>query len=125
MAWKGRKQDVAITSGAAQTVETVSIHEGASTFVVDISNQNHKALDAFQVQIGVSDAQLFTVASAASDYTTSIQWPLKGCSVDLTTLAKNTRGLLVMDVLGINQVRLKASSATGSDTNLDVYWRQR
>ena len=126
-AWKGKLDTVAITAaGVSDTVATIPIVEGCTNLWVEIENAAHKALDKFYVWIKPhSDASFHLIANAASDYSTQMQLPIKGCSQQFMTLAKSTAGLMWLDVKGLNQVKLTASSTTGSDTTVDVKWQMR
>ncbi|HUX01425.1 MAG TPA: hypothetical protein VMY35_10650 [Phycisphaerae bacterium] len=104
---------------------TVPIRKGASRLWAGFTNSADKLLDAFQVQVQAGDsdtAPWATIANAASDYTTSVQWPIMGCDVDLTTLAKSSSGTIALEVRGLQNVRFKASAGASSDTTLSYFW---
>jgi len=124
-AWKGKTAATLISKTLDTVLDTIYIREGASTLWAEVENSADKALDAFVTAVSPhSDASFHTVASAAADYTTGIEFPFKGCSVDMTTLAKSTTGLICMDVKGIYGVRFTAGTAT-SDTYLTLKWMVR
>ena len=128
MQWLGSKIGVSVlSSGAgATTIDTIYPYQGASTLWLEVSNYNHKALAGFQVEYRPhTDATFYAVASTATDYTTSIQWPIIGCSAGLTTLAKDTAGLIAMDIKGIDAIRFKAFSGASSDTIVSLKWMVR
>ena len=119
------KGAVLISDDSTSTFLTVPIRKGASKLWAGFTNSADKLLDAFQVdvQAGTSDtAPWATVANAASDYTTSIQWPIRGCDTDLTVLAKSSSGTIAMDVRGLQNVRFKASAGASSDTTVTYHW---
>ena len=126
-AWKGKLDTVAITAaGVSDTVATISIVEGSQNLWIEVENAAHKELDKFYVFIKPhSDASFHLIANAGSDYSTKMQLPLKGTDQQFMTLAKSTAGLMWMDVKGLNQVKLTASSGSGSDTTVDVKWQMR
>jgi hypothetical protein len=76
-------------------------------------------LTGFEVHAqSATDADFVPFLAVASDYT-SPQGILIGASGDLTTLAANTAGWLLMDVSGIATLRLKAN---GTNAPLAVKW---
>jgi len=128
MQWLGKKTGIAVLStlAGATTLDTIYPYQGASMMWLEVSNLNHKALAGFSVEYRPhEDGTFYAVASIATDYTSVIQWPIIGCSIGLTTLAKNTSGLLAMDVKGVDAVRFKAFSGTVSDTVVALKWRVR
>jgi len=119
------KGSAVIPDDSTSTFLTVNVRKGASRLWVGLTNSADKGLDVFTVavQAGASDtAPYATVANATSDYTTSIQWPVMGCSTDLTTLAKSSEGTIALDVRGLQNVRFQASAASASDTTVSYYW---
>ena len=125
-AWKGTIADVSVVSDVTGTITTIPIREGASQLWIEVLNSAHKAFDAFQLQLGpYSDTTFHTIASLPSDFTTSAVWPIRNTSVDPTTLALSTNTVIGMDCRGLSQVRIKGSSAAGSDTTVTVNWSMR
>ena len=127
MAWEG-KGSAAISDTAAATFLTIPIRQGAERLWASFTNGSGGKLDAFQVDIrsgGSDTAPYMTIANAASDYTTNIQWPILGCSVDLVTLAVSASAGLAMDIKATQSIRFKASCAASSDTTLAYYWSVR
>ena len=123
-AWKGKVENVAITSDTAQTLVTISIREGASVLWAEIDNNGPSALDEFNVQVSVNSDSFHTIATVASDYTT-IVYPLLGAITPIITLASDSKASLAMEVRALNEVRFSASALYASDTTVSVYWRVR
>ena len=126
-AWKGKVENVFVSSDATNTtIKTITIEEGSSYLWAEIVNSADKALDAFAIQVQPhADADFHTIASVASDFTTAMKRPLLACDQDMTSLALSTAGLLWMEVKGLNAVKFLGSSAAGSDTAISVYWSVR
>jgi len=119
------KGSVLISDDSTSSFLTVPIRKGASHLWIGFTNSADSALDAFQVdvQAGASDtAPWATVGNAASDFTTSIQWPILGCDTDLTSLGKSSSGTIALATRGLQNVRFKASANGVSDTTLQYYW---
>jgi len=125
--WKGRKLNTAVVAAAAlTTIDTIEIRDGAQNLWLEVNNDNHKALDGFELAVQPhSDASFHVIANATSDFTDVIQDPIIACNQDMTVLAKNTKGIIWMYVKGLYSVRLRGSSGTGSDTTVDTRWQQR
>jgi len=124
MAMSG-KGSALISDDSTSTFLTIPVRRGASRLWAGFTNSADKLLDAFQVQVQAGDsdtAPWATVANATSDYTTSIQWPIRGADTDLTVLAKSSSGTIAMAVRGLQNVRFKASAGANSDTTLSYFW---
>jgi len=128
MGWSGMNSGAGAVNVPATltTVAQIVIQPGASKLFADIYSADFRLTD-FDIAVrSHRDSSAFTkVADIASDYTTSISWPLDGCSADLTTLAKTTWATVAMDVKGMHAVRMQANCNTASDTDVSVYWSQR
>ncbi len=125
MAWAGKLPNITVSNSADTTLDTVRIQDGAKTMWVEIANSAHKVLDVFEIQYQpTSDASFHTVADVPSDFTTSIIYPIKGSTGDMTTLAKSTAGMFALDVQGVYAVKLIAGTAA-SDTVVDLRWKVR
>jgi len=126
-AWRGDVSAVAITAaGTSDVITAIEIPHGAEYLWVEIENNAHKALDSFLVSYRPHpDASYHLIASAASDYTTSMQEPILGATCDFASLALSTTGMLRLYVKGIDAVKFAASSASGSDTTVDARWSIR
>jgi hypothetical protein len=90
---------------------------------LEISNQNgagDHTLNKFEVWAKTHlDGDDFKVASVSADFTTP-KFPVLWASSDLTTLAKNSQGFLLLDVTTFRQVTIKAAGNGGTST-LSVY----
>lgn len=88
-----------------------------------ISNENASAVvfDAFEVQISPDGTNFETAFSSAGDYT-SPAGIMVGCSSDLTTLADAATGWIILNVRGINSVRLQASANTTQSVGVTGTW---
>ena len=115
-----------VSDATTGQIAMISDLRGASVLNISIENSDAgNLLDAFEVAIrGNASAAFQTIASVASDYTTSLQWPLLGCGGDLTTLDSDTAYTLTMACGGLNAVRLKAS-CNSTTTTLSTYWGAR
>ena len=125
--WENRGS-VLVSDSTTDAILTIPIRPGASQLWASFTNSADAILDAFQVAVqadGSDTAPYLTVANDASDYTTAVQWPIDGCSGDLTSLAKSTNATIAMDVRVLQNVRFLASSAGSSDTTLTYYWGVR
>ena len=108
---------------------SIGIHQGASKLWVNVHNGADKVLDAFEIRPSVNsaaDCSDVTLFNATSDYSSSsdMQWPMLGCSADLTTLAASTAAVFAMDVRAMNAVEMRASG-NSSDTTITYYWSTR
>lgn len=75
-----------------------------------------QALNAFQIQARANpDDSYQTLYSTSGDYT-SPKGILVGVSADLTSLAAGTPAWLILEVRGLESVRLRATAATGTAT---------
>jgi len=128
MGWSGMNNGGGKVNATASltTVAQIVVQPGASKLWADIYSSDHRLSD-FDIAVRSNkDSSAFTkVADIASDYTTSISWPLDGCSADLTTLASDTWATLAMDCRGSYAVRMQARTRANSDTDVKVYWNMR
>jgi len=127
--WHGCTSDVSVAASGWTTIETINIREGAQNLWAEFSNANVSDLDQFEVAVrpykGTNNSASFhVIADAAEDFTTGIKEPIRGCSADLTSMAKNTTALLWMEVKGLSQVRFRAS-ASGGATIVGIKWSVR
>ena len=123
--WKGKKATTLISNATDTVLDTIYIRDGAANLWAEVENSADKELDTFIISVSPhSDASFHTVASTTADYTTAIQAPLNGCSVDMKTLPKSTAGMFWMGVKGIFGVRFTAGTAA-SDTSLTLRWSAR
>jgi len=122
----GSNTDVLVSDATTNQIAMISDLKGASVLNISIENSDAgNILDAFEVGVRANASAAFqTVASIASDYTTSLQWPLLGCGGDLTTLDSDTAYTLTMACGGLNAVRLKAS-CNATTTTISSYWGAR
>ena len=127
MAWHHEKSDITVGHSGNTELARIKIEQGAEKLHVMLTNSADKALDAFDISYSVrSDATWQVVANDASDFAaTHIQLPIVGVGDDLTTLAKSTSAALLMDVKGMEYVRLRASAGASSDTTITVAWQVR
>ena len=135
MAWK-KIEEAVQAELTLTTVCEVIVEMGAWDLWVDISNGNAAgdyACDQFTVAFkGHEGGTYAVVADATSDYTKPFgtrpyfDYPIKWCSTDLTTLAKNGDGLLNVRIHGLYSVRLQAACSGGgaSDTAITCRWQQ-
>lgn len=81
---------------------------------VEISNAAGQALDVFQIQARAHpDGDFITLYSTSGDFGTPIGL-LVGTSGNLAALAAAAVGFFIMDVTGIERVRILASAAADS-----------
>jgi len=122
----GSVTNVLVSDATTNQIAMISDLKGASVLNISVENSDAgNILDAFEVGVRANTSATFqTVASIASDYTTSIQWPLLGCGGDLTTLDSDTAYTLTMACGGLDAVRLKAS-CNATTTYLSTYWGAR
>jgi len=123
--FKGAKRSIAVASSAtATTLDTIYPYEGTEILWLEVSNVT-KPLGAFTIEVrSHSDGAFYILANDASDFTTNVQWPIQGCSVDLTSLGSNSTGLVSMDIRAINALRFKAIS-TAPSTICAIKWEVR
>ena len=99
--------------GTLTTVATIDTNERKTlwlSFTVGV------ALTAFTVEFAVAHVgDFFTIANTGTDFTAP-EGPVLGASGDLTTASISTVHWLKLNVDGVKQVRLKASSTSGTIT---------
>ena len=102
---------VAVAAAGLTTILEAQVQGMSRMFAEIIVADN--ALDAFQVQVRANQSgNYITIFSAAADFT-SPAGILAGASGDLTTQAVGT-GWLLLDVFGLESVRLQASGSGAS-----------
>lgn len=125
MSWSGMNsgEGAVRVDSDLTTVALIKIQPGSSKLWCDIFTADHRISD-FDIAIRSNrDSSAFTkIADASSDYTTSISWPLDGCSADLASLASDTWATMAMDCRGLYSVRMQARTVAASDTDVKVYW---
>ena len=128
MSWSGKNDGegpVNITSDLTE-IALIRIQAGSANLWVDIRSSDYQLSD-FDIAVrSHKDSEAWTIiAAATSDFTTSIQWPLKGCSEDPRIMLSDTWATFNMDVKGLYSVRLRAATLAGSDTDVTAYWSAR
>ena len=123
--WKGKTDPILISASTDTEIDTIYVREGAQYLWAEFANSNDAALNAFDISIQPhAEASFHSVANTSSDYTTNIKIPLQGCSVDFTTLAKGTAGMLWTEVKGVYAIKFTAGTAS-SDTSITMRWHVR
>lgn len=127
--WHGNGTFLASDVLSDNSWTSIGIREGAQYLWVNVHNGADKVLDAFQIRPVVSAAANcsdVTLFNATSDYSSSsdMQWPMLGCSADLTTLAASTPAVFAMDARALSAVEMRASG-NSSDTTITYYWNLR
>ena len=127
MAWYQKTSDVSVAAAGWTTLAQIKVEQGASVLEVMLTNSADKALDQFEVAYSVfSDLTWQVIAGATSDFAAAtIQWPVLGAGADLTTLPLSNSAAMSLYIRGKEYVRLRASSAAGSDTTITHSWCQR
>jgi len=118
-AYNARNIAVAVPQAGNTVLLTIPCHGLTRILVqVDVTVQ---ALDAFIIQVRSTNvASLATLYSVAGDYT-SPKGLLVGASGDLTTIAAAASGWFIMDVDGLYEVVVSASSANVAGSTVDAY----
>lgn len=121
---------LASTTVAVAGLTTIGAAINVSDFsrikvVIDNSDDTGSAailFDAFQIQASVDGGSNFeTLFSAASDYT-SPKGILVGASGNLTVLAADATGWFILDVGGLDQIRVQASADTTQSVGVTGTW---
>lgn len=108
-----------LTATATDVVATINT-ESVRTLGLEIKNTGSNPLDVFDVYVKMTpDANLVKVSTVATDYTNAV-YPITKASASPVTLASAATVWMFMDVTGVAQVVLKASSGTGA-TKLDIH----
>lgn len=104
---------------ALATVITIPCADMERVFI-DLATSNDSALDQFGVQGKFNDdATARTLYNTAAAFT-SPAGLIVGASGDLTTLAANSNGWLIVDTRGLYQLILQAAQAAGDATTLTI-----
>lgn len=88
---------------------------------VRIDNAGATAFNAFNIDISPDGTNFETYASTSGDYT-SPQGKLISVSSDLTSLGAGATGWFILNVVGIKELRLQASVASGTTENVVGQW---
>ncbi len=110
-----------ITTLSDEALTTVATFTGANIdrALIDVAVAT-TALDQFVVQIRANGNSPYqTIYSAASDYT-SPAGIMVGASGDLTALTAGSSGWVMLDVFGIESIRLRAARAAGSNAVVTI-----
>lgn len=99
-------------------IASVDIPGGVDIMSVAIGVANVANINAFQVRAKVLD-RIVTIASISADYT-SPKGPVLGASGDLTALAANAQGWLLLSVKGFSAIELWASCAAAGPTDVEA-----
>ena len=125
MSWKGTEERTQISDAALTAIGTVTINAGATDLWADVYNSD-AAFSDFDVSVkGHEDGAWHIIANATSDFTTTIQAPIKGVNVNPITLTKASNSLVWMDVKGLYQARFRAKCNVDSDTYAILRWQVR
>ncbi len=111
-----RNPSVIVAVAGTTSIGEISVL-GLNQVVLRLANAaGGGALDALTIQYQYHPSGDFvTMVSTAANYTTP-NWPVIKASADLTTLAANGSGYVVLDVVGIYKVRILASANTDPAT---------
>lgn len=99
-------------------IANAKIPPGVTRVAVVISVSNDVAMDQFEVRGKVGDTEI-TLASAGADFT-SPAGIVVDASGDLTALAANTTGWVLLDVRGLTDLVLYGACAVGGPSTLTV-----
>ena len=109
---------VVVAQGTTDTVATFNVKAYTRIFVEVVVSGF--AIDAFVIAARAHPSGSFlTLYSAALDYTAPSEI-LVGASGDLTTQAVGS-GWFIMDVIGLEQVRISASSGNAAGSTVVLY----
>lgn len=118
-----KNEALAIPQTGNTVLLTVPVH-GLQDLAVQLSNAD-QALDALIVEGRVhEDAAFFTIASVAGDFTSPTGFMLKA-SGSPVTLGAGSSAWFLMDVRGLFEVRVSASSGNVAGSELTGYARGR
>ncbi len=113
--------DTVTTTLSDENLTTVATFPGANIErgLIDVAVAT-TALDQFVIQIRSNvNASYQTIYSAGSDFTSPVGI-MVGASGDLTALTAGTSGWVMLDVFGIESIRLRAARAAGSDAVVTI-----
>lgn len=112
-----KETGITVAAAGNTTLATLDV-KGQKRLSFEVVNQGAQAFDAFTIQ-----GRFHENGDYVNLYTTGYTTPtgiLQGASGDLTTLASAATGWFIMDVSGLESVRVTASAAAGG-TSADIY----
>jgi len=114
---------VVIADATDTVIATVEVFPWAERLSIEITNSGAAAFDVFEIQVQVHpDASWHVVASVSADFT-SPEFPLLGCSIDMTSQPAAGVGLLWLDIKGLYAVRFVAQGNAAASAST-AYWQQ-